>query len=680
MSAESGLWRQLNRLFTVVVQISESGEVLQASPLLKERCHLGANSGANFFNLFKFKRPTSFDGTAAGVRAYHGSLFLGFSTELGFAIRGQFLDFTESGLDGLCFVGVPWLWWIESNGAAEHQLTINDFPVFDVQVDQLFFMSTQQNMVEDLQALNQQLSAAKEELEHANVARQNYLHHVSHEMRTPLNGVISALTLIKDAKHDERTHELVRLASHSATRLLEVINFTLESASAEAGTGEERVFDLEALLNESLAVVQPRGLEKGLDIKRAGQPSFPTPYRGKVRLLRQVLTNLLGNAVKFTDQGVVALSARVRQSPSPDVDIVRFSVADEGPGIPKESLARVFEPFATGVSTATQTQGGTGLGLSIVQRFVEVLGGRIEVESVVGEGSVFSFDIPLERAASQDLPAGVRAVSGNTVRFTGKVLLVDDMQTNLMLNAKVLESLGVTVYTATSGKEAIELIRSGESVDLVLMDLEMPDMTGYDATRALRALPGNEALPVIALSAHTGDAERRGAIASGMSNFMCKPLVRDELIAELQDWLESSPLEEQTPVTVSGAVSGQKDTGGDMVQPGVDRFNAGRVERLVSEVGSDVAKTLVDKFLAESAERWERLRTAMVDGAADVVMREAHTLGSSCFTFGIDAAGQKLRDIEAEAERGNAGHEADLKPVAELLGSGISLLQDHLTR
>ena len=686
MPRNEQFWSELTRLFTVVCQVNEAGNILAATPLVQNYCKLEPDQPVNFFELFRFKRPTGFDGSFQSALRYQGTLFLGFNTALGFAIRGQFVDFSHRGLEGLCFIGVPWLWWIESN-APETRLTIADFPVHDVQMDQLFFMTTQQNMVDDLQQVNHQLKAAKEELEQAGASRQSYFNHVSHEMRTPLNGVISALTLLADGSHDERSKELVRLASHSANRLLEVINFTLETASldASAASADERVFDLNTLLDECLALSQPKALEKGLELHRTGQQIFTTPYRGRARLLRQVLGNLLGNALKFSDQGVVALGARVKKSPDDSFDVIRFTVADEGPGIPDTAMDRLFEPFATGLSKETEPQQGTGLGLSIVKRFVEVLGGSVEVESAEGEGAVFSFDIPLEKASEHELATPAQTdVNPHEYAIRGHIMLVDDMQTNLLLNAKVLESVGVETTTASSGKQALEIFAANPDLfDLILLDLEMPEMDGCETARQIRSLPAGARIPIIALSAHVGDSDRRRAIAAGMNNFMAKPLVRDEVVSELQDWLDIERIQKQG-AKQDASNSSNADQGdlerAEMTQADHDEeFTPAKIEGLLSDVGSQVTRTLVQKFLTESADRWEKLRVAIDSADMPIIAREAHTLGSSCFTFGITAAGRRFRRIEADAEAKRTVTLEQLQSIQVPLASGIQQMEAMLS-
>ena len=654
--------------------------MVRASPLMRRYCGFDERASNPFFEFFQFKRPSDFDGSYAAAKQNQGKLFLGVNEELGFAIRGQMLDFSKQGLKGICFVGVPWLWWIQSNND-ELRLTFDDFPVHDVQMDQLFFMNAQQVMVDDLQAINAELIEAKAKVDQLNASRTNYFRHISHEMRSPLGGIISALTLLKDEQYDSRTNELIGLANQSAARLLKVINFTLDSAALESAdqAAHGEVFDLNRLLDDSLTLVQAKALEKGIELRRTG-PHFETHYEGRVKLLRQVLSNLLSNATKFTQRGRVTLSVSVKASTAQDKDTLSFAVIDDGPGIPKECLEQVFEPFATGVTPETQGSQGTGLGLSIVKRFVENLGGQIVVESEVGAGATFSFDIALRRAnpvsEGNDL---IAPRSSTDYALQGHVLVVDDIQTNLLLNAKILETLGLTADIAHSGEMAIEKVSaSGSSYDVIFMDLDMPGIDGFEAARRIRDdYPACKA-PIIALSAHDTDEDRSKALNLGMAHYLVKPLIRDEVLSQLQSWL---PVTQHTTVVgTQRALGGQEDT----KPPALDRrsdvpaFKPEKIEALIKDVGLAVTQTLVSKFLSESAQRWDELQAAINSSENSIISREAHTLGSSCLTFGVESAGLLFRQIEAKSMAEEVVSLRDLESIERPLGEGIEQLESCL--
>ena len=709
-------WVQLLELFTVVGQIDSSGRLVRASPLLAGQCNWCAGDDFKFFDSFKFKRPTSFNGGFESAKSVVGELFLGFSDELGFAVRGQVQDYSQMGLDGLCFVGMPWLWWIEGN-AADQSLTMSDFPVHDVQMDQLFFMSTQQSMVEDLQALNEQLAKAKLEVEQANEARQSFFHHISHEMRTPLNGVISSLSLMTDLKLEGKLAQYAQLASQSADRLLEVINFTLESASVESHVSDaERVnFSLDDVLDECLNLASPRAIEQNLELRRSGTRNFERYYSGRLKLLRQVLGNLMGNAVKFSSSGTITLGASI--CPTPDAkgaqaDTIEFSVADQGPGVPEEALPTLFQPFATGITAETRNQKGTGLGLSIVQRFVEALGGSVQVQSAVGEGTIFSFTVSLDYApADAEVERGAGLAIDGPALFDGRVLLVEDNEINRLLNARVLESMGLNVSVASSGVEAQRLVaEDAGAFDLVFMDLGMPDVDGFEATRRIKKISGAAQLPIVALTANTSARDRRLAAEAGMDGFLGKPVLSEELRKVLASYLVTAneKLDEQSDgMTPEGA--GEPDGVRQQVHPNNARsantpgtqdaqdgtlpdaaadeadlkrsvvFDRKPIDRLKQEVGAEVLQTLVDKFLKESALRWESLATALSQRDKDAIVREAHTLGSACLTFGVTAAGQQFRGCEAAAINDELPGEDVLAIIAPELADGIGQLQQLLS-
>ena len=682
------VWDDINRLFTVTFHIDESGRILQCSPLVKRFFTAEDALNGSFFELFSFNRPSAFNGTYDAAKASGGKLFLGFNEAIGFAVRGQILDLSQHGLEGLCFVGVPWLWWIEANNP-KAGLTLADFPAHDVQMDQLFFMSAQQTMVDDLQLVNDELSLAQQKVEKLSASRVEHFRHISHEMRTPLSGIISALTLLKDKQHDDRSHELIRLANYSATRLLEVINYTLDSVALDAGeSGEDdEVFDLNVMIDESLALIQAKALEKGVELRRTGQQYFEESYLGRPKLLRQVLLNLLGNAIKFAERGVVVVSAQIKESHSKGADVIAFSVADDGPGIPEELQAKIFDPFTTGLTEQTKSHKGTGLGLNIVKRFVETLGGAIEVESQVGLGSTFSFELPMVRAGK--INAGAEQITSSSdaaCRLTGSILIVDDVHENLLLNANILETLGLNVDVASSGEEAVhKVLSSPDKFDIVFMDLDMPVIDGLEATRQIVEAGTAQSLRIVALSAHNSDEDRRNAIKSGMSNFMVKPLIRDVVLRELREWLpheasdsakslQSAQLIEELSVTENA----QAPTILPDAQAELILFEPQKVEALVKDLGLEVVRKLVKKFLTESAERWNALEKGVAAEETATISRESHTLGSSCLTFGIVGAGQHFRQIEAQINAGETITMSALGAIEQPLVIGIQNLEARL--
>ena len=657
----------LYELFSIVAEIGDDGYVSRASDVLKKYQPHVADGSVRFFDSFTFKRPSGFSGGAQESRSHIGELFLGIAKSGDFAVRGQVIESQDG---KTIFLGVPWLWWMHENVSGVTP-KLSEFPVHDVQMDQLLFMSTQKTMVDDVQALNADLMATKSHLERTNVVQQSFFNHVSHEMRSPLNGVISALTLISDEPLSDRVTELLRLASHSADRLLEVINFSLESAAVEAGAREEKVsnFDLDMLIDDQLSGGQPRALNKNIELIRSGDLEFPSAYQGQLRLLKQTLANLLSNAIKFTSVGSVHLGAELLEH-GQQFDRIRFYVQDEGPGIPEHQLEKIFDPFATGLVSGTGESQGTGLGLSIVKRYVKFLGGEVRVDSIVGAGSQFSFEIELRPISRDKLIEAVAATSQARV-LSGRVLLVDDLQTNLYLNGQLLESLQLTVATASSGVEAVNCLQQSDApFDLILLDLNMPDMDGFDAARKIRSVPGYANANIVALSAYTADNMRQRAQEEQFVQFLSKPIQRNELIACLERWMPASAAEVVVPEVAEALADDHF----------VDSVYDGSVPaELAKNIGREKLPNLVSKFLEESAVQWEALRLALQEHNLDRVVLQAHTLASTTLAFGLIDAGTQLRQMENRALSGELPHLTELDRMSQTLGLGISKLQAHLT-
>ena len=454
-------------------------------------------------------------------------------------------------------------------------------------------------------------------------------------------------------------------------------------------------------------LARSRSLEKGLELRRSGERDLVNTYTGRLKLLRQVLTNLLSNAVKFSQSGTVTLGALKCESNDSHRDLIEFSVSDQGPGIPADAIEKLFEPFATGLSSETQQAQGTGLGLSIVERFVHALGGKVRVQSSVGEGTILSFSIALSLATENaNLQRTEVAIPAFSSGFSGTVLLVGEQKISQQLNGKVLESMGLKVVTTDSDAAARVLIEAQPDMfDLIFIDLDMPSMHGFSPAQGLLAASGATNIPVLALSAHSTTTDRLKAEQAGMHDLLSKPLLISELRKSLLAHLPATSVASEAGVihdligsqTLSEGVQSSSALNADsMVNGGshsmgesgnlavgdapqdVVAFDQKPIDRLIREVGITVLDTLVDKFLGESTDRWETLRKAMANEERNIIIREAHTLGSACLTFGLEAAGGSFRRIEAAALAGGSLPTADeLPPISEQLGLGINELQ-HL--
>ncbi|MBA4286759.1 MAG: hypothetical protein C0434_14630 [Xanthomonadaceae bacterium] len=382
--------------------------------------------------------------------------------------------------------------------------------------------------------LQRQLAEAKEHAEAASRAKSEFLANISHEIRTPMNAVLSFAYLGQRSAELARQRDYFAKIETAARSLLDIINDVLDLSKVEAGKLEldRAPFLLGQLLDNLESVIGLRAQEKGLGFSIAVDPDVPKALVGDSLRLGQVLMNLGGNAVKFTESGQVA----IRIGLDPDATAngfcrLRFDVRDSGIGIAPEQIDKLFSPFSQADSSTTRRFGGTGLGLSICKRLVEMMGGSMAVDSRPGVGSVFRFSATFEAFDDSTLP--IAPVAADAANLAGlSVLVVDDHAPNLEVARDLLQSAGVGVWLAASGTEAITAAAS-QRFDAIFMDMRMPGMDGMAATRHIRAAEGDRRVPIVALTANVMAPDRERCLAAGMDDFVGKPIDVDQLFAAL---------------------------------------------------------------------------------------------------------------------------------------------------
>jgi PAS domain S-box-containing protein len=406
-------------------------------------------------------------------------------------------------------------------------------PILDAKGEITHHIAIKENIT-DRKTLEANLLEALDHAEAASRAKSDFLAVMSHELRTPLNGVLGFAELLSDSPIDEEQRECVQIITNSGNHLLAVVNDILDFSNLEKGRMilETSPFAVADLLETSIAAVRKAAADKGLDFQCHADPATPGEILGDERRIRQILINLLGNAVKFTARG----SVRLDVSPSNALDrpSLDFSVADTGIGLSPEMLGLIFKPFTQADSTLHRQFQGTGLGLSISQRLAQAMGGLVTVVSTPAEGSTFTLHLPLEVSECSAPVAVAERPLTCQLPQTRRVLVVDDDASNRQLAVKMLESLGYRAEFASDGAQAVAAFAPGKFF-VILMDVRMPVLDGFAATGQIRELEASSSghVPIIALTANVMPGHRERCLAAGMDGFLSKPFRRAELEEKL---------------------------------------------------------------------------------------------------------------------------------------------------
>jgi signal transduction histidine kinase/DNA-binding NarL/FixJ family response regulator len=522
-----------------------------------------------------------------------------------------------------------------------------------------------------LRRAHEELRLAKNAAEAANQAKSRFLANVSHELRTPLHAVLGGVELLEETPLDARAREYAEMIGDAAQAQLGLVNDLLDLATIEAGKAElrPRLFSLPAMVERTCAMLRPMAAARGLTLRCLIDEAVPAAVEGDELRLRQVLVNLINNAIKFTDVGTIdcrvvisgapvppaACPPLLRLADAPSMPIaegelvrVRFEVADTGIGIGESDRQHIFDRFTQIDDSSARRRGGAGLGLAICAQWVERMGGRIEVAGRIGEGSRFSFELLLP-VGTAEAPAADRGPRARPARKL-RILLADDAPAGRLIVAELLRHAGHEVVAVADGREAVEAVTQG-GFDAALVDVQMPELDGLGAVASIRRLERAEnrrRLPIAALTADVLPRDSRPLEEAGFDAKLTKPISAAALLAAIDDLVAAAA--GLSPAEPAGVAAREPSTGSAAGTERADPYSESALARLRGN--EKLMAELVEMFNAEAATAIERLKTGLAARDGESVFQTAHRLRGQLLLLGADDAAEIARAIESASLAG----------------------------
>jgi hypothetical protein len=495
-----------------------------------------------------------------------------------------------------------------------------------------------------LESLARSLAQARHDAEAASRAKSAFLANMSHEIRTPFHGLMGMLSLLRETGLNAKQIDFLRTATESADHLLVILNDILDMSQLESGrlTLAPTSLDLRALLREVEALMRPQAVAKQLSLHLDVAPDLPERVTADATRLKQILFNLLANAIKFSDRGEVVLDVRLHGRVEGGHELV-FSVVDHGIGIDEATLAQLFSRFAQGDSSRSRRHGGTGLGLEISRNLARLMHGDITVTSRPGDGSRFVLTLPLEAASPQEQPAPRAAEPAPPPRRL-RLLVAEDHPVNRQYLAALLEAQGHEALYVSNGLEAVQALRE-HGFDLVLMDLHMPQMDGVAATRSIRALPDpvRSTVPIVALTADAFDDTRDRCLVAGMNDFLTKPVSPARLATLLRQFFGSSAPGHPTAHHPDAAPRPAR------VPEGAALLDEAAIAAALQGMPRERFAALLASFLEQGPQTVQHLRAAVRDAQPLELRVNAHAVKGAALNLGLGALAATAQALQEGA-------------------------------